>query len=1051
MADKTVVVRLALKASGYSSGLHQAQSATRQFGASVTTEAHRAGSSAMALGAAAATAGKLLVLGIGGAMAVSAKAAIEFESSMAGVAKTTDLAGNSFDKANTPLAAFGVALRNLSMRVPVNVNELARIAELGGQLGIQTPKLIEFTEVIAALGVTTNLGTEEGAKNLARFVNIMGTSQDDFDRLGSTIVALGNNFATTEQEILNFGLRIAPVMKTVGATEEEVFGLAAALTSLGIPAERGGTAVQRWMLQVKQAVDGGTDSLQLFARVSGMSADAFSGLFRAAPTQAFAAFVKGLDDVNRSGSSVFGVLKDLNLEEQRSIQVLLAAASGWQTVAGALEEADIAGEENIALFEEAAKRYGTTTSQIQLLGNSFRDLQIEIGNAILSGGGLAGAIDFVREFFAIVKNNLGLLEDFAKIASVAIGMKLAVTFTSSAIAAAQSATAFLRAKNAVDGVTRSMQVMKIAALGVNVVLGIVTLGASLIAGAMATAAINAAELNAAARALDSTIQGGVNPRDALLAQMKEQGIVTDEVTAALLILGETEQSFLDMVMSGQNPFEVLGGGASDLQTRVQNVIETLGKVGQVGIVDEITGAFLSVADAADKALPIVDAFLSIKRNELRNALFESGLAANKTTDDINSLVDSGINLLGLDVTGAEFIAWLQNPTPTDGVEAMMFEINRAAEEEAGKFKSHWIDALNGMAEEGEAPVEDFLKGISAAVETYRETITEKFAEVNEAVRGGFPVWDEYEQEVLGSLQAVLDSQKLFLEDQMAGILLQGELMSSGLSQATQEWFAALPTATQGALARMKEEDAAGWASFIAQVDTNFNALAGQVGVRWNQIFPGLQEQAFGTMIGNLATQTQLLQDEYGLSAELSAQAFLDGFKQLFVLMGEDAGTESINFLLDQLGAFGGEASPFFTNGLGLGNDLIDGLIAALKAMASRVAPIISHQAKRIELGLNSEFEVDSPSKMTFKIGKFLGMGLEKGLISSMGGIRIPAPTMTPLLRNIVQPVMRMSGGSGGSTTNSSTIILNNPRMSNFTTDLQYASLVGSVRSGTGGR
>lgn len=1006
----------------------------------------------MALGAAAATAGKLLVLGIGGAMAVSAKAAIEFESSLAGVAKTTDLAGNSFDRANTPLAAFGVALRNLSLRTPINVNELARIAELGGQLGIETPKLIEFTEVIAALGVTTNLTTEEGAKNLARFVNIMGTSQDDFDRLGSTLVALGNNFATTEQEILHFGLRIAPVMKTVGATEEEIFGLAAALTSLGIPAERGGTAVQRWMLQVKQAVDGGTDSLSLFARVSGMSADAFSALFQAAPTQAFAAFVKGLDNVNRSGESVFGVLKELNLEEQRSIQVLLAASSGWQTVARSLDEANVAGEENVALFEEAAKRYGTTASQIQILGNTFRDLQIEIGNAILSGGGLAGAIDFVREFFAIVKNNLGILEDFAKIASIAIGMKLAVTFASSAVAAAQSAVAFLRTKNAVDGVTRSMQIMKIAALGANVVLGIVTLGATLIAGAIANAAIKAAELNAEARALDSTIQQGVNPRDALLSQLKEQGVLTDEVTASLLALDMTEQSFADMVMSGQNPFDVLGEGASDLQTRVQNVIETLGRVGEAGVVDEITGAFIAVGNAADAAIPIVDAFLSIKKNELRNSLYEAGLAAGKTSEDIDDLVRAGVAVLGLDTTGAEFIEWLQNPGPTDGMEAMMYEMERQAEEAAGNFKAHWIDALNGMAEEGEVPVEDFLKGISDAVETYRKTITEKFTEVDEAVRGGFPVWDEYEQVVLESLEAVLESQRLFLEDQMAGILLQGELMSSGLSAATQEWFAALPTATQGALARMKEEDAAGWASFIAQVDANFDALAGQVDVKWNQIFPGLQEQAFGTMIANLASQTQELQDEYGLSAELSAQAFLDGFKQLFALMGEDASNESINFLLEQLGAFGGEASPFFTNGLGLGNDLIDGLIAALKAMAGRVAPIIGAQAKMIENVLNDDFGISSPSKMTFKIGRFLGMGLEKGLISSMGGIRIPAPTMTPLLRNIVQPIMRVAGGGDSGRPNvSSTIILNNPRMSNMANDLQYASLVGSVRAGTGGR
>ena len=120
--------------------------------------------------------------------------AVQWESSVASMAKTIDATPAEFD-------ALSGSIRDMALEIPVSAASLAELAATAGQLGIETPKIAEFTETVAAMGVSTNITAQEAASAFARIANITGMSQDDFDRLGSSIVELGNNFATTESEI----------------------------------------------------------------------------------------------------------------------------------------------------------------------------------------------------------------------------------------------------------------------------------------------------------------------------------------------------------------------------------------------------------------------------------------------------------------------------------------------------------------------------------------------------------------------------------------------------------------------------------------------------------------------------------------------------------------------------------------------------------------------------------------------------------------------------------------------------------------------------------
>lgn len=161
------------------------------------------------------TAGTALAVFGAGATAVAtanAKAAIDWESAWAGVTKTVD-------GTTGQMAALEEGLRGMARELPATHDEIASVAEAAGQLGIETSAVEGFTQTMLDLGETTNLTADQAATALARFGNVMGTSQQDFDRLGSTIVELGNNYATTEAEIVDMSQRLAGAGRQAGLTE----------------------------------------------------------------------------------------------------------------------------------------------------------------------------------------------------------------------------------------------------------------------------------------------------------------------------------------------------------------------------------------------------------------------------------------------------------------------------------------------------------------------------------------------------------------------------------------------------------------------------------------------------------------------------------------------------------------------------------------------------------------------------------------------------------------------------------------------------------------
>lgn len=356
------------------------------------------------------------MLGFGAAVvagfAVAGKAAMDWESAFAGVRKTVD-------GSDQEIAALEGELRKLARTLPATHEEIAGVAEAAGQLGIKRKDIAAFTKTMVDLGETTNLTAEEAATDLAKFSNIMGTSASDVDRLGSALVALGNDGASTEKDIISMALRIAGAGKQLGLSESQVLGFASALSSVGIEAEAGGSSMSTVMIKIASAVNKGGDAVSTFAQVAGMSSDSFSQKFKTDAAGAIISFIGGLGRMQKSGEDVFGVLDDLGLGEIRVRDAMLRAGSASDMFTKSIQVGSSAWAENSALTDEANKRYETSASKLQVAGNQIKDALIDIGAKVgpVFAGIAQGGSDIARGF----QNLPGPLKDVVTWAGLAAG------------------------------------------------------------------------------------------------------------------------------------------------------------------------------------------------------------------------------------------------------------------------------------------------------------------------------------------------------------------------------------------------------------------------------------------------------------------------------------------------------------------------------------------------------------------------------------------------------------------------------------------------------
>lgn len=309
----------------------------------------------------------------------SAKFAIDFEDNFANVKKTVDGTPEQLEKIRQEIIDMTTVGINGHSAIPETTAELTELAAAGGQLGITTDNIVDFTEVMAQMGSATNLVGEEGAATLARFQNVMGVGQNEIRNIGSAIVDLGNHSATTESEIAAMALRMGKYGSSVRMSAADVLGYSAALSSLGIEAQMGGSAIGRTWLSIETAVASGGEGLTKFAKYSGKSAEEFKKQWNTDSSGAFNGLLKGL----QSAENLTVALDDLGINNTQDIQAMMALVNGYDLVTESVNRSNTAYQENTALQEEFNAKNETTASKLANTKNNIIEAARSIGETML--------------------------------------------------------------------------------------------------------------------------------------------------------------------------------------------------------------------------------------------------------------------------------------------------------------------------------------------------------------------------------------------------------------------------------------------------------------------------------------------------------------------------------------------------------------------------------------------------------------------------------------------------------------------------------------------
>lgn len=285
-------------------------------------------------------------------------------------------------------------------------NDLLGLAQVAGQFGVRgTGNILKFVDTIARLQSATDLVGEDGARAIARILAVTKQGVQVIDKFGSVLVALGNNFETTESRIVATTNEIIRGIGTFGVSAQNAAALGATIDALGGKFEAAGSAVATTFSQIDKAVGIGGNALTEFSRIIGTTNEKLRKDFREDSFETFRRFIFGLERIKQATGSVTKELDRLGLSDKRVRKGLLPLIDNTEKLTFALKIANDEFRTGKALREESARAFNTLGSDLTRFTNSL----VTLGNTITNSS--SGPLrEFIQNLTLLAKAANNYLE-----------------------------------------------------------------------------------------------------------------------------------------------------------------------------------------------------------------------------------------------------------------------------------------------------------------------------------------------------------------------------------------------------------------------------------------------------------------------------------------------------------------------------------------------------------------------------------------------------------------------------------------------------------------
>lgn len=357
----------------------------------------------------------------GGAIAApliaGVKAAIDFESQMADVRKVVD-----FD---TPeqFAEMGKDILNMSDRLPMAANDIAKLVAAGGQAGIARQDLKAFAEDALKMGVAFDQSADQSGEMMAKWRTSFKMTQGEVVGLADKINYLSNNGAANAQQISDIVTRIGPLGAIAGVTSGQIAALGATMAGVGIEQEVAATGIKNFMIALT-AGKSATKQQQAGMKELGLSSTKLAASMQKDAQGTMLTVLQQISKLDKTRQvAAFNVLFG-----KESMGALAPLLSNLDLLKKNFNMVGDATQYTGSMQKEYEARAATTANQLQLLRNQAVHAGIAMGNAFLPSvnDGVKAMMPFIKTTTDFISRNPRLITTLAGAAAGFIALRLAI-------------------------------------------------------------------------------------------------------------------------------------------------------------------------------------------------------------------------------------------------------------------------------------------------------------------------------------------------------------------------------------------------------------------------------------------------------------------------------------------------------------------------------------------------------------------------------------------------------------------------------------------------